>query len=137
MDISTGPTTNSALPTGQGPTGPASTAAGTPGTGTDGFGTDGFATDGFATDGIGTDAGSRADTAGPPATGTRPAERPAFRLVRSRSDRMLGGVCGGLGKTLGVDPALLRIGLVVLTVLGAGAGAIIYLAAWILAPEED
>nr|WP_275404282.1 PspC domain-containing protein [Pseudonocardia acidicola] len=58
-------------------------------------------------------------------------------MRRSRTDRMLGGVCGGLAQSLGVDAALLRIGLVALTVLGAGSGAIIYLAAWILAPEEE
>lgn len=63
--------------------------------------------------------------------------RPAFRLRRSRTDRMLGGVCGGLAKSLGVDVTLLRIGLVALTVLGAGTGAVLYVAAWILAPEEN
>jgi phage shock protein PspC (stress-responsive transcriptional regulator) len=75
-----------------------------------------------------------------PAASGAPAADPGrerFRLVRSRSDRMLGGVCGGLGRTLGVDPALLRIGMVVLTLLGAGAGVVVYVAAWILAPEED
>jgi phage shock protein PspC (stress-responsive transcriptional regulator) len=59
------------------------------------------------------------------------------RLRRSRTDRMLGGVCGGLAKTLGVDAAILRIALVVATVLGFGLGVVIYLAAWILMPEED
>ncbi|WP_214370986.1 PspC domain-containing protein [Pseudonocardia sp. H11422] len=70
----------------------------------------------------------------PPAAGPT---RERFTLRRSRTDRMLGGVCGGLATSLGVDAALLRIGLVVLTVLGFGAGAVIYLAAWILAPEEE
>jgi phage shock protein C len=59
-----------------------------------------------------------------------------FRLHRSRSDRMLAGVCGGLAESLGVDAGLIRIALVALTVLGFGFGIVLYLAAWILAPEE-
>lgn len=75
----------------------------------------------------------------PPAIAPAPeAEaRPKFRLRRSRNDRMLGGVCGGLAESLGVDAALIRIGLVTLTVLGAGTGVIIYAAIWMLAPETD
>jgi phage shock protein C len=57
-------------------------------------------------------------------------------LYRSRQDRMLGGVCGGLARYLGVDVALMRVLLVVLTVFGVGAGAIGYLIAWIVVPEE-
>ncbi len=66
-----------------------------------------------------------------------PAARPKFRLRRSRTDRMLGGVCGGLAESLGVDAAVIRIGLVTLTVLGFGAGIILYAAVWMLAPETD
>ena len=62
---------------------------------------------------------------------------PRYRLRRSRTDRMLGGVLGGAAATFGVDAALLRIAIVVLTVLGFGAGALIYLAAWIVVPEEE
>ncbi len=47
------------------------------------------------------------------------------RLYRSRTDSMLGGVCGGLGPYLGVDPVLIRLFFVLLTV-GGGAGALIY-----------
>lgn len=61
--------------------------------------------------------------------------RPAFRLYRSRTDRMIGGVCGGLAEALDVDVALLRISLVALTILGGGIGIPLYIAAWILAPE--
>ncbi len=69
----------------------------------------------------------------------RPAPVPGadIRLHRSRSDRMLGGVCGGLAESLGVDATLLRIGLVALTLLGAGLGVVLYIAAWILLPEGD
>lgn len=58
-----------------------------------------------------------------------------FRLRRSRTDRMLGGVCGGLSEGLGVDAALLRVLVVALTVITGGAVVPVYLAAWVLAPE--
>ncbi len=57
------------------------------------------------------------------------------RLVRSRTDRMLGGVCGGLGAYLGIDPTFVRIFFFIL-VFGAGSGFWIYLLLWILIPEE-
>jgi phage shock protein C len=58
------------------------------------------------------------------------------KLRRSRDDRMVAGVCGGVAKLLGVDAALLRILLVAATLFGFGAGALLYLACWILVPEE-
>ena len=70
-----------------------------------------------------------------PAAGTT--ATPRFRLRRSRTDRMIGGVCGGLAESLNIDATLLRIGLVALTVLGAGSGLVIYAAVWMLAPETD
>lgn len=79
-------------------------------------------------------AGSAPAAPVPPAP---PAARPRFTLRRSRTDRWLGGVCGGLAESLGLDVTLLRLGLVALTVLGAGIGVVIYVAAWILAPEAD
>ncbi|GAA1868965.1 hypothetical protein GCM10009836_56870 [Pseudonocardia ailaonensis] len=62
-------------------------------------------------------------------------EKKPFRLHRSTEDRMVAGVCGGLAESLGVDAAVIRIGLVALTVLGFGAGIVLYAAAWVLAPE--
>ncbi len=58
------------------------------------------------------------------------------KLRRSRSDKMIAGVCGGMAKMIGVDAAILRIILVAATLLGFGTGAILYIAAWILMPEE-
>lgn len=58
-------------------------------------------------------------------------------LRRSRDDRMVAGVCGGFAALLGVDAALVRILLVVATILGFGTGVLIYLACWILLPEQD
>jgi phage shock protein PspC (stress-responsive transcriptional regulator) len=58
------------------------------------------------------------------------------RLTRSRSDRVIGGVCGGLGRYFDVDPIIFRIGAVVLAFIG-GAGLLAYLAALLLIPSED
>ena len=57
------------------------------------------------------------------------------RLRRSRSDRWLGGVCGGLGRVSGVDSWVWRR-VFTLCVLFAGFGALIYLLMWIFVPEE-
>lgn len=57
------------------------------------------------------------------------------KLYRSRTDRMLGGVCGGLGRYFDIDPTLIRVVFALLTVLG-GAGPLLYLAMWIIVPKE-
>jgi len=56
------------------------------------------------------------------------------RLYRSRSNRMLGGVCAGLGEYLNVDPVVIRVLFVILTFL-YGASLLVYLIMWILVPE--
>ena len=56
-------------------------------------------------------------------------------LRRSPDDKVIAGVCGGLGRYLGVDSVLLRIAFVILAVAGGG-GILIYVVAWILIPEE-
>ncbi|MEV1292309.1 PspC domain-containing protein [Pseudonocardia sp. NPDC049635] len=73
----------------------------------------------------------RAAGAGSPGLGDRLA---SFRLRRSATDKMLGGVCGGLGADLGIDVALLRILVLVLTLATGGAAALVYLAVWLIAP---
>lgn len=73
------------------------------------------------------------ETAAPTTSTTRP----RFTLRRSRTDRMLSGVCGGVAEAFGIDVNLVRLGLVALTVLGAGSGALLYVAAWVLVPEAD
>ncbi len=60
----------------------------------------------------------------------------SFRIHRSSTDKMLGGVCGGLAESLGIDVTVLRLAFVALTVLGAGAAAVIYVAIWALAPID-
>jgi len=56
-------------------------------------------------------------------------------LRRSRDERVIAGVCGGLGRYLGVDPVLLRIAFVILAIAGGG-GILLYVLSWILIPEE-
>jgi len=58
------------------------------------------------------------------------------RVVRrSRGERVIAGVCGGIGRYLGVDPVLLRIAFIVLA-LANGLGVIAYVVAWVAIPEE-
>jgi phage shock protein PspC (stress-responsive transcriptional regulator) len=71
-----------------------------------------------------------------PATEQPTAAPPApRRLYRSRSERVLGGVCGGVAKYFDIDPVLVRVGAVALAFLG-GAGILAYLAAVLLVPNE-
>ena len=57
------------------------------------------------------------------------------RLRRSGTDRMLGGVCGGLAEYSGVDVVLWRVGFVALALMGAGILA--YVLLWILMPGSS
>lgn len=59
------------------------------------------------------------------------------KLYRSRENRMLGGVCGGLGEYFDIDPTLVRVLFVFGAFLGIpGALALIYLVMLILVPQE-
>ena len=69
----------------------------------------------------------------PPAYAYAP-QRPPLR--RSRTDRVFGGVCGGIGRQYDVDPTLLRILVVVITVFTGGGFAFAYLLGWIFIPDE-
>jgi phage shock protein PspC (stress-responsive transcriptional regulator) len=57
------------------------------------------------------------------------------KLYRSRTNRKLAGVCGGLAQYSNIDATLIRVLFVVLALLG-GPGLVIYLLMWILVPEE-
>lgn len=57
-------------------------------------------------------------------------------IRRSISDRVIGGVCGGLAVYLKLDPVLIRIIFVLLTVFGGG-GLLAYIILWIVLPEEN
>ncbi|MEN6343241.1 MAG: PspC domain-containing protein [Methanospirillum sp.] len=57
-------------------------------------------------------------------------------LKRSRTDRMVAGVCGGIGEYLEIDPNVIRLIWVVVTVFTVGTGVLAYLLAWLVIPEE-
>ena len=58
------------------------------------------------------------------------------QLFRSRTDAMLAGVCGGLGRAFGIDVTLVRL-VFVLLALGGGSGMLIYVICWLIMPLED
>jgi phage shock protein PspC (stress-responsive transcriptional regulator) len=60
----------------------------------------------------------------------------AKRLVRSRNDRWLSGVCGGVAEYAGMDANLVRLIVVLGTVLGFGSLFVAYVVAWILMPQQ-
>ncbi len=58
------------------------------------------------------------------------------RLYRSKSDRILGGVLGGVADFLNTDSSIVRIIYVILTLASFGFGVLLYLIAWIIVPEK-
>jgi phage shock protein PspC (stress-responsive transcriptional regulator) len=78
------------------------------------------------------------DPTGNPGTSGGPSGAPRHDLRdlrRSNDDRMIAGVCGGLGRYTGVDPIIFRIVLATLAVFG-GVGLVLYALAWLLVPDE-
>jgi phage shock protein PspC (stress-responsive transcriptional regulator) len=65
-----------------------------------------------------------------------PVPPPPSGVRRSRDGAILGGVCAGIARAAGLDPLLLRVAVVVVTILTGGTGLLAYLAAWILIPRE-
>jgi phage shock protein C len=62
--------------------------------------------------------------------------RPRPRLARSRTDRRIAGVAGGLAEHTGVDAVLWRVALIALTLTG-GSGVLVYGLLWLLMPPAD
>ncbi len=58
------------------------------------------------------------------------------KLFRSRYNRMIGGVCGGLAQYLGVDPTVVRLIMALATFVG-GMSLLVYLIMWLLIPDEE
>ena len=58
------------------------------------------------------------------------------RLYRSRTDRKIAGVCGGLADYLGIDPVIPRLVWIVFA-LAAGMGVLAYIICWLVVPEES
>lgn len=62
---------------------------------------------------------------------------PPKRIFRSRSDRQIAGICGGIGHYAGLDPVLVRLVVVAATCLtGFIPGMVAYLFGWIIVPDE-
>lgn len=59
----------------------------------------------------------------------------AKKLMRSVDDKMVAGVCGGLGKYFGLDPVLVRIVFAIAAFFGGG-GLLLYIILWVVLPEE-
>lgn len=59
------------------------------------------------------------------------------RLTRTQNDCMIAGVCGGLAHFFGLDPSLVRIAYVFLTLFTAFCGGIVYVIMWLIVPQED
>ena len=57
------------------------------------------------------------------------------KLMRTQNDRVIGGVCGGLGNYLDVDPTIIRLAFVLLAFFGAN-GILIYLILLLVIPSE-
>jgi phage shock protein C len=58
------------------------------------------------------------------------------KLIRPKDGRMVAGVCAGIGQFFGIDANIVRIVFAALTLFSAGAVALVYLAAWVVVPEE-
>jgi len=71
----------------------------------------------------------------PPGSEPPPVDGGQRAVRRSRTERVIAGVCGGVGRYLGVDPVLLRIAFIILA-LANGLGVIAYVVCWVAIPEE-
>ncbi|MCP4150553.1 MAG: PspC domain-containing protein [bacterium] len=60
------------------------------------------------------------------------------KLQRSRKESMIAGVCGGLAEYLSMDPTLVRIAYVLLSIISAGfPGTLVYIIMWLVIPKAD
>lgn len=57
------------------------------------------------------------------------------KLYRSKKDKKIGGVCGGIGEYFGIDSTLIRL-IAVILIFISGAGLIAYIVAWAIIPEK-
>ena len=56
------------------------------------------------------------------------------RLYRSETNKFIGGVCGGIAEFFSIDPSIVRIIAVLLSIGSIGTGVLVYIVAWILIP---
>lgn len=64
------------------------------------------------------------------------AEKSKGKLYRSETNKVLGGVCGGLGEYFNIDPTIVRIIFILMAVFG-GSGILIYIILWLVIPSES
>lgn len=62
--------------------------------------------------------------------------KPVKRLYRSKKDKVLGGVCGGIAQYLQVDVVVVRLIWAIFTLISMGVGVLAYILAWVIIPEE-
>ncbi|MGI9021885.1 MAG: PspC domain-containing protein, partial [Acidimicrobiales bacterium] len=74
-------------------------------------------------------------SAQPPPASPPPYGPPPPRLTRSTDDKVVSGLCGGLGRHFGVDPVVFRIAFVVLALAG-GSGLLLYLVGWLMVADD-
>ena len=60
----------------------------------------------------------------------------AAKLYRSKTNRKLAGVCGGLGEYFDIDPVIVRIAWIIFTLMG-GAGVLAYIIGWLVIPDQS
>lgn len=58
------------------------------------------------------------------------------KLYLSKKDKMIAGICGGLGEYFNIDPVIFRLAFVIFTIASFGFGILAYLLAWIIIPER-
>jgi phage shock protein PspC (stress-responsive transcriptional regulator) len=59
------------------------------------------------------------------------------RLRRSKTNRMIAGVCGGIAEYFGIEAILVRIVLVATALIAIGLPVVLYVACWLLIPDEE
>ena len=64
------------------------------------------------------------------------ASKKVRRLYRSKKDKIIGGVCGGIGEYFNIDPVIIRL-LWSLLIFVGGSGILAYLVAWLIIPEHS
>ncbi|MCA9809651.1 MAG: PspC domain-containing protein [Candidatus Dadabacteria bacterium] len=57
------------------------------------------------------------------------------KLHRSRKDRMIAGICGGLGEMFSIDPTLIRLIAALIALFTVGTAVLVYVLGWIIIPE--
>lgn len=58
------------------------------------------------------------------------------KLYRSRKDKMIAGICGGIGEIYSLDPTMIRLVYALITIFSAGTAILVYILGWIIIPEE-